>query len=65
MKDPQNEYDVEVTADIEVNCQKCDEGYTIYGAILEGNQWKLGYEWECSKCDHKSIEDFDTDDYIG
>lgn len=64
-RNPEDEYDVEVYADIEVTCRECDEEYTIYDALLSGNQWSLANVWTCSKCDKENIEEYDTDRFIG
>ena len=58
------EYDVSVSADIEVTCRNCDEDFEIEGADLEGTNYGLGYRWTCEKCGTVNDEEYDTDKFF-
>jgi hypothetical protein len=65
-RDPANEYDVELYADISDACSgaKCGLEADFRDAFLIGDQYLVAYVWTCPNCQHENYFEADTDKYL-
>jgi hypothetical protein len=54
---------IEIEADVEVECSRCDLERVIENAELTGNREELFLKWACV-CGHSNYDQFHTADYI-